>query len=132
MKRLITLATTLLALTAVPFALASAGPGKFETTITGKGPRTERGRLDGTSAIDLNTAPTGTTKLTWQGHPAGGGKYMISGSTITFTPKKHGQCKTNGKYTFHLDAGRLTFTPIKDTCTDRRDILTYGTWVTTE
>ena len=131
MKRLITLATTLLALTAVPFALASAGPGRFQSTITGKGARTEKGKLDGTWAINLSSYPSGKTGLSWQGHPAGGGRYVISGSTITFTPKKHGSCKSNGKYTFHVDSGRLTFTPIRDTCTTRRDILTYGTWVTT-
>ncbi len=50
MKRLVTLTATLLALTAVPLALASGGLGKFKTTLTGKGAehraRTARRHLD--------------------------------------------------------------------------------------
>jgi len=44
------------------------------------------------------------------------------------TPKKGGQCKTKAKYYFKLSGKTLTFTPIKDTCTARRDVLTFGPW----
>jgi hypothetical protein len=128
MKRFTTLATVLLSLTAGSIALAAAGPGKFETKITGKSAKAEHGRLDGTWTVDFATSTSGTVKLTWNGKPAGGGKYVISGSTITLTPRKGGGCKTKGKYRFKLSGKTLTFTTIRDTCTDRRDILTYSPW----
>ena len=128
MKRLVALAATLLALTAVPFALASGGPGKFKTTLTGQRANTEHGQLDGTWTIDLANGTSGPLKLTLNGRPKGGGKYLISGSTITLTPKHGGTCTTKGKYTFKLRGNTLTFTPIKDTCTVRRDVLTFGAW----
>ena len=128
MKRLVTLTATLVALTAVPFALASGGPGKFKTTLRGTGANTEHGQLDGAWTIDLASPTSGPSKLTWHGHPAGGGKYVISGSTITLTPKQGGRCATTGKYTFKLRHNKLSFTPVKDTCTVRRDVLTYRAW----
>ncbi len=128
MKRLTTLAAMLLTLAAVPLALAAGGPGKFETKLTGKGANTEHGMLDGTWTIDLANSTSGRTGLTWNGQKSGGGKYVISGNTITLTPKKNGQCKTKGKYTFNLSGNTLTFTVLKDTCADRRDVLTYGRW----
>lgn len=131
MKRLATLTATLLALTAVPLALASAGPGKFKTTLAGNGANTEHGQLDGTWTIDLSSPTSGPLKLTSNGHLKGGGKYVISGSTITFTPKKGGACTTKGKYTLKLSGNSLRFTPIKDTCATRRDVLTYGAWTKT-
>jgi hypothetical protein len=128
MKRLVTLAATLLALTAVPFALASGGLGNFKTTLAGKGANTEHGRLDGAWAIDLGNRTSGALKLTWNGQLRGGGRYVISGSTITLTPKQGGKCKTKAKYTFKRSGNTLTFTPIRDTCATRRDVLTYGAW----
>jgi hypothetical protein len=128
MKRLTTIAATLLTLAAVPLALAAGGPGKFETKLTGNGANTRHGMLDGTWTIDLANPTAGRVKLTWDGHVSGGGKYVISGNTITLTPKKGGQCKTKAKYTFKLTGNTLTFTPIKDTCTVRSDVLTYGPW----
>lgn len=128
MKRLVTLAVTLLALTAVPFALASGGLGKFKTTIAGKGAKTEHGKLDGTWIIDLKNRTSGKVNLTWNGHQVGGGKYVISGSKITFTPKKGGNCKGKGKYTFKRSGDKLTFMPMNDTCTTRKDVLRYSAW----
>lgn len=131
MKRLATLTATLLALTVVPIALASGGlAGKFKTTLAGHGARTEHGKLDGTWRVAFGAAASGKVKLRWNGHVAGGGRYLISGSTITLAPKKGGQCKTKGKYTFTLSGGKLRFTVINDTCTVRRDVLTYGAWTT--
>jgi hypothetical protein len=127
MKRLTMLAAMLLTLVAVPLALAAGGPGKFETRIAGKGADTEHGMLDGTWTIDLANS-TGRTDVTWNGQKSGGGTYVISGSTITLTPKKNGQCKTTGTYTFKLSGSTLTFTSIKDACTVRRDVLTHGPW----
>jgi hypothetical protein len=128
MKRLTMLAAILLTLVAVPLALAAGGPGTFETRIAGNGADTEHGMLDGTWTIDLANSTTGRTNVTWNGQKSGGGKYVISGSTITLTPKKNGQCKTTGTYTFQLSGSTLTFTPIKDTCAVRRDVLTHGPW----
>ena len=62
MKRLTMLAAVLLTLAAVPVALAAAGPGKFETTLTGKGANTEHGMLDGTWTIDLANPTSGRTE----------------------------------------------------------------------
>jgi len=96
MKRLVALATILLVLTLAAVALAAGGLGKFETKITGKGPRTEKGMLDGTWTIDLKSPTSGKLNLSRNGQEAGGGTYVISGSTITLTPKKHGVCTTKG------------------------------------
>jgi hypothetical protein len=130
MKRLVTLTVTLLALTAVPFALASGGLGTFKATITGKGKNTEHGQLDATYTISLLNPVSGRVGLTRNGEQGGGGRYVISGSTITFTPKKkkNGKCKTKATYSFTLSGDKLTFTPIHDTCTTRRDILTFAPW----
>ncbi len=128
MKRFVTPVAVLLALAGASIALAASGPGKFQTKITGNGAKTEHGGLDGTWTVDFATAKSGSVKLTWNGKPAGGGRYVISGSKITLTPKKSGSCKTNGKYRFKLSGRKLTFTPISDTCTNRRDILTHGPW----
>jgi hypothetical protein len=124
MKRLMALVAVLTALTGASVALAVGGLGKFETKLTGKGATTEHGKLDGTWTIDLSSPTSGVVKLTWNGENGGGGRYAISGSTITLTPKKNGACKTKGKYTFKLTGNTLTFTKISDTCTQRRDVLT--------
>ncbi len=128
MKRPIMLAAMLLTLVAVPLALGATGPGKFQTKLTGKGADTEHGALDGTWTLDLANPTSGPLKLTWNGHRKGGGKYTISGTTITFTPKKGGNCKTTAKYTFKLTGRTLTFKPIRDKCAVRRDVLTHGPW----
>jgi hypothetical protein len=129
MKRLMVLASLLLALIVATAALAaSGGLGKFQTKLTGKGANTEHGMLDGTWTIDLSTPTSGKVKLTWNGESSGGGKYVISGSKITLTPKKNGSCKTKGKYTFTLVGNQLTFTKITDTCIERRDVLTAHAW----
>ncbi len=128
MKRLITLATVLLSLAAGSIALGAGGLGKFQTTITGKGANTEHGRLDGVYAVDFPTAPSGTVKLTRNGESGGGGKYYISGSTITIEHKQGGSCTTTGEYHFAVTGNTLTFTTIHDLCANRRDILTHGPW----
>ena len=116
MKRLTMLAAVLLTLAAAPFALAAPGPGKFETTLTGTGANTQNGALDGTWTIDLANATSGKLKLTRNGDQKGGGRYAISGTTITLTPKKGGTCTTTAEYALVLSRQKLTFTPIKDTC----------------
>jgi hypothetical protein len=128
MKRLTTLAATVLTLALVPLALAAGGPGKFRTKLTGTSARTEHGMLDGTWTIDLANKTSGPLNLTWNGHYQGGGTYLISGSTITLTPKKGGSCKTKAKYTLRRSGNKLTFKLIKDTCNVRRDVLTFGPW----
>jgi Lipocalin-like domain len=128
MKRLTMVTAVLLILAAVPLALASTGPGKFESTLSGKGANTKHGGLDGTWTIDLASATSGKVKLTWNGRRNGGGTYTISGKTITLTPKKGGTCTTTAEYALKLSGQTLTFTPVKDTCEIRRDVLTYGRW----
>ena len=128
MKRVTTLLALLLSLTAASIAIAAGGPGKFETKITGKSAKAANGMLDGTWVIDLANAHSGNLKLTRNGKLLGGGKYVISGSTIKLTPKKGGKCTNKGKYRFELHANTLRFKAINDTCTTRKDVLTYGPW----
>lgn len=129
MKRLTVLASLLLALIMAMTALAaSGGLGKFQTRLTGKGASTEHGKLDGNWTINFSTPTSGKVKLTRNGESSGKGSYVISGSRITFTPKKHGNCKTKGKYRFTLTGNRLTFTKITDSCTERTDVLTGHAW----
>ncbi len=128
MKRVTTLLALLLSLTAASIAVAAEGPGKFETKITGTSAKAANGMLDGTWVIDLANAHSGNLKLTRNGKPLGGGKYLISGSTIKLTPKKGGKCTTKGTYQFTLHGKTLTFKAITDTCTTRKDVLTYGPW----
>jgi hypothetical protein len=127
MKRLTALAAVL-TLTTASVALAASGPGKFQTKLTGNGAKTMHGKLDGTWEIDLSSPTAGDIRLTVNGHPKGGGHYAISGTTITLTPKKGGACTTKAKYAFKLSGAAVTFTPIRDTCGVRRDVLTYGPW----
>ena len=129
MRRLTTIAAVLLSLTTVGAALAAGGLGKYQIKITGHGAKSEHGRLDGTWTVGFPTPGSGTVKLTWDGRPAGGGRYVISGSTITLTPKPGHSCTVTGKYRFKLSGGTLTFTKVSDPCADRRHILTYATWM---
>lgn len=128
MKRVTTLVALLLSLAAASIAVAAGGPGKFEAKITGKGAKAEHGRLDGTWTIDLANAHSGHVNLTRNGKSLGGGRYVISGSTIKLTPKPGGKCTTRGKYRFKLQGSRLKFMAISDACATRRDVLTYGPW----
>jgi hypothetical protein len=129
MKRLMVLASLLLALIVATGALAAGGGlGKFQTKLTGKGAHTEHGKLDGTWTIDLGTPRSGKVKLTRNGESSGGGMYVISGSKITLTPRKNGSCTTTGKYRFTLVGNQLTFTKITDSCIVRRDVLTAHAW----
>lgn len=127
MKRLTAFIALLLTFAVVPFALASGGPGKFKTKLTGKGANTEGGMLDGTWTIDL-ASNSGPLNLTWNGHPKGGGTYVISGSTITLTPMKGGSCTTKAKYTLQQSGNKLTFKRISDSCAVRKDVLTFSPW----
>jgi hypothetical protein len=128
MKRVAALITLLLSLTPASMATAAGGPGKFQSKITGNSAKAANGKLDGTWAIDLANAQSGNLKLTRNGKRLGGGKYVISGSTIRLTPKKGGKCTTKGTYRFKLEDEKLTFKAISDSCSTRRDVLTYGPW----
>lgn len=128
MHRLTTLAALVLALTLAPVAAAAGGPGKFETKLTGKSAKTLHGQLDGTWTLDLSSPKSGRVNLVLNGQEKGGGRYVISGSTITLTPKKNGACTTKGKYTFKVTGNTLTFKKINDTCAQRWDVLTAPPW----
>jgi hypothetical protein len=129
MKRVAMLGAILLALPIASAALGkTGGPGKFQSKITGTGPKTANGMLDGTWTIDLKSWTSGPLNLTVNGHNKGGGTYAISGYKITFTPKQGGSCTTKGKYTFTLSGKTLTFTKLSDSCTVRFDVLTAHSW----
>jgi hypothetical protein len=128
MKRLATLGAILLTFPAASVALGSGGLGKFESKITGKGPKTDKGRLDGTWTIKLGSSTSGPLHLAVNGKSKGGGTYAIKGYSITFTPKKGGSCTTKGKYTFTLLGKKLTFTKMSDSCAVRFDVLTAHAW----
>jgi hypothetical protein len=128
MKRLTALGAVVLALTAASACIAAGDLGKFKTKLTGNGAATEHGMLDGTWTIDLSSPTAGKVDLTWDGHHAGGGTYVISGSTITLTPKQGGGCTTKAKYTLRVSGKTLAFKRITDTCTQRRDVLTAHPW----
>lgn len=57
MKRLGTLVALLVAVAVTSVALAAGGLGKFKTKITGTGPKTDHGMVDGTWTIDLRSPP---------------------------------------------------------------------------
>lgn len=128
MKRVAMFGAIVVALTAASVALAAGGLGKFESKITGTGPKTDHGMVDGTWKIDFKSPTSGPLNLTDNGHDVGGGTYAISGSKITFTPKKGGSCTTKGKYSFMRSGNTLTFTRITDSCTVRFDVLTAHAW----
>jgi hypothetical protein len=128
MKRLAMLASVLLALSVTSVALATGGLGKFKTTITGKGAKTDHGMLDGTWTIDLSSPTSGKVRLTKNGRNGNGGTYVITGSTITLTPTKKRLCTTKGIYKYKLTGRKLTFTKVSDTCIVRSDILTARRW----
>jgi hypothetical protein len=128
MKRVAMLGAILLVVSIASVALAAGGPGKFESKITGTGPKTGNGQLDGTWTIDLKSSTSGPLNLTRNGQNMGGGTYAISGSKITFTPKKGGSCSTKGKYTFMRSGKTLTFTKVSDSCKVRFDVLTAHSW----
>ena len=128
MKRVVVFGAILVAFTAASVALAAGGLGKFESKITGTGPKTDHGQVDGTWTIDLKSPTSGPLNLTRNGQVMGGGTYAISGSKITLTPKKGGSCTTKGKYSFKRSGNTLTFTKISDSCTVRLDVLTAHAW----
>ncbi len=128
MKRLTVFMSALVLLAVGSSALAAGGPGKLKTKITGSGAKTEHGQLDGTWTIDLKSPTSGKVNLTWNGKPTGGGTYSIQGSTITLTPKGNGSCTTQGKYRMKTSGNQVTFKLISDSCSVRRDVLTYGPW----
>jgi hypothetical protein len=128
MKRVALFGAILMALSVVSVALAAGGLGKFESKITGTGPKTDNGQVDGTWTIDLKSSTSGPLNLTRNGKNIGGGTYAISGSKITLTPKKGGSGKSKGKYTFKRSGQTLTFTKISDSCTVRLDVVTAHSW----
>ena len=84
--------------------------------------------LDGTWSIDLANPTLRRVKLTRNGKPLGGGKYVISGSTDQAHAKEGRQVHDQGQVHVQADGKKLTFKPINDTCTTRRDVLTFGPW----
>ncbi len=128
MKRVALVGAILVALTVASVAVAAGGLGKFESKITGTGPKTDHGQADGTWTIDLKSPTSGPLNLTRNGQNMGGGTYAISGSKITLTPKQGGSCTTKGKYKFTRSGKTLTFTKISDSCTVRLDVLTAHSW----
>jgi hypothetical protein len=127
MKRVATVITLLALLVVASAALAKGiAPGTYKTTITGKGPNTLNGGLDGTWTLALKN---GTYKVTLKGHGVQvTGTYKIKKSTISLTdtggPAK---CTGTGKYKFKLKKKTLTVTKVSDTksCIGRQDVLAH-------
>jgi hypothetical protein len=110
---------------------ASGLSGTYKTTISG-----QSGPLQAFEGIWTIKFKAG--RYTWKhsaepGGPVDGGKYKISGSTITFRDTSaHGDsigCQGSGKYKFKLRGKKLTFTLISDpvnSCYGREVVLTTG------
>jgi hypothetical protein len=127
MKKLTTAVAVLVALAATSMAIAKTVSlkGTYKTVITGKGPGTLNGGLDGTWKFKLTSS---SYKVSLGSKPQVQGNYTISGSTISFTdtggPAK---CAGTGKYKFKLTGDKLKLTKISDAmaCIGRDDVLTH-------
>lgn len=127
MKRFATMLALLVALLATSVAVAaSAGlHGTFTTTITGKGPNTLNGALDGHWKLVLRK---GKYNVSDNGKSLAKGNYTIKKSTITLNDTSgSGKCKGTGKYKFKLKNKTLTVTKISDAkaCIGRQDVLAH-------
>jgi hypothetical protein len=127
MKKLATALAVFVALAAASIAVAKTATlsGTYKTKITGKGPNTLMGILDGTWKIKLSN---GTYTVTNKGKAEVNGDYKIKGSTISLTddggPAK---CKGTGKYSFVLSGKTLTLMKVSDTksCLGRQEVLAH-------
>jgi hypothetical protein len=118
LKRRIAVILPILALATAPMALAAGAPsGTYKTTIT------KPAKLKGVWKV---TFKSGHVTARFKGHVAARNTYTISGSTITFPPKKGAKCTSPGMYTFMLSGKTLTFTKISDPCSKgRAAVLTH-------
>ncbi len=126
MKRIATVIALLALLVVASAALAKGITGAYKVTITGKGPNTLNGGLDGTWTLALKN---GKYKVTLKGKGVQvTGNYKIKKSTISLTdtggPAK---CTGTGKYKFSLKKKTMTLTKISDTkaCIGRQDVLAH-------
>ncbi len=122
MKRFALVTALIAALALAATALAATKlSGTFTTTISGKGPSTLNGALDGTWKI---TFKKGAYKVTDNGHAAVNGAYKLKGSTISLTDKAGpAKCSETGKYKFQLNGKTLKLTKISDPCAGRAGVL---------
>ena len=127
MKRIVTAIALLAALAVTAVAVASTAKlsGTYTTKISGKGPNTASGGLDGSWKLVLKK---GKYNVSLNGHAVVNGKYTIKASTISITDTGgSGKCAGTGKYKFTIKGSKLTFKKISDTksCTDRSEVLAH-------
>ena len=98
------------------------------------GPAWAQNALTGTWKSDLGSATLtfesdGTYKLTSPGEFDYGGKYTLSGQSVTFEDAFGSQvCPgIQGIYNFNMVVNSIEFVPVDDFCAERRDHL-RGNW----
>lgn len=116
LKRLIAVASVLGLAVSASVALASSRPsGTYKAAISR--PASLRGVWEITFAGGRDT-------IIHNGRVQDRGQYTISGSTLTFKPKR--TCHLPGKYELHLTRATLRLTEISDPCPSvRPEILTH-------
>jgi hypothetical protein len=121
MKRL-TIAASLILLLALSSVALAGGTvaGKYRTTI--KSPAQFKGTWV------LNFAKGGTYTVATDGQVFVRGKYVVTGSKITFSRETGpGACPKSGKYTWKKLGGTLEFTRVSDSpaCSGRSGVLAH-------
>jgi hypothetical protein len=126
MKRLAVFAALLATLVVASVALASSGiAGTYTTTISGKGPGTLGGVLDGKWKLTLKH---GKYHVLFKGKPVVNGNYTVKKSVITVSDTGGpGKCTGTGKYKFTLKNDTLKLKKISDTksCAARQAVLSH-------
>jgi outer membrane protein assembly factor BamB len=80
-------------------------------------------------AFTLRFDPAGTFTLSGEGWPSMAGTWTVSGREVTLQLRNGSDdCAGAGRYTFAVDAARVSFNLIADTCTPRRMILDRSQW----
>src|SRR5688572_21466043 len=78
----------------------------------------------------LQFDPAGTFSLTGAGWPSMSGSYTIAGNDVTLVLQKPPKdCGDPGVYKFAVDAPRVSFALVTDTCVPRRMILDRSEWL---
>ena len=80
-------------------------------------------------AFTLRFDPAGTFTLSGEGWPSMAGTWTVSGREVTLQLRNGSDdCAGAGRDTFAVDAARVSFNLIADTCTPRRMILDRSQW----
>jgi hypothetical protein len=127
MKRFVAAAVLAATLVAASVALAAGGiAGTYTTTISGKGPGTLNGVLDGKWKLTLKR---GKYHVLFKGKDVVNGNYKVKKSVITVNDTSGpGKCKGTGKYKYTLKNDTLRLKKISDTkaCAARQAVLSHS------